>query len=246
MSPRSSCRSITVEKSNLISIITPLLNEEEYVKPFLDHISSLDGSFELILVDGGSTDATLRELRRNTSRFDPKIRLVSSERGRAIQMNRGAKEARGDILFFLHADCMTPKDAIILIEKEISSGRTIGGGFRQAFSDQDPFLRTISIFGNLRAGLSKTFFGDYGIFLKRDIFQKIGGYGRVAFLEDVELCRKAKRCGKLDRIDSCIYTSSRRFGTEGKIKLTFVFALACLLSLVRLRPAFLKRYFDKM
>lgn len=230
----------------MISIITPLLNEEEYVKPFLDHISSLDGTFELILVDGGSTDETLRELRKNTSRFGPKIRVVSSERGRAIQMNRGAKEARGDILFFLHADCMTPKDTIVLIEEEMSRGEAVGGGFRQAFSDQDPFLRTISIFGNLRAGLSKTFFGDYGIFLNRDIFEKIGGYGRVTFLEDVELCRKAKRFGGLRRIDRPIYTSSRRFGAEGRIKLTIVFVLACLLSLVRLRPAFLKRYFDKM
>jgi len=141
---------------------------------------------------------------------------------------------------------MTPKDAIVLIEKEMSRGEAIGGGFIQAFSDQDPFLRTISIFGNLRAGLSKTFFGDYGIFLNRDIFEEIGGYGRVAFLEDVELCRKAKRFGGLRRIDRPIYTSSRRFGTEGRIKLTVVFVLACLLSLVRLRPAFLKRYFDKM
>ena len=226
----------------MISIITPILNEEGYMKPFLIHLNEVKGDFELILVDGGSEDGTLKEVEDCRNEFHGKLRLLRASRGRAVQMNKGAQVACGDILLFLHVDCFIQKDSLELIEKEVHRNCVIGGGFRQAFYDAGLFLKFNSAFGNLRISLTRIFFGDYGIFLRKDTFERIGCYDNIPFLEDVELCKKAKKCGKLVQIDRFIFTSPRRYLSHGRIKLTIVFNLAYLFNIVGFRPRFLLRY----
>jgi rSAM/selenodomain-associated transferase 2 len=226
----------------MISIITPVLNEEENIRPFLSHIDSLEGDFELILVDGGSSDLTVEEARKWGDSFNHELTILGTDRGRGKQMNIGADAAQGDILLFLHVDCSLKKDALIIIEKAIHEKNAIGGGFMQAFSNPDFFLKFQSAFGNLRAGMTGIFFGDFGIFLKSEIFWKIGGYDEIPFLEDVELCRKVKRHGRLVQINRRIVTSPRRYSKKGKLKLTFVFILANLFNTIRWRPMFLWKY----
>ena len=227
----------------MISIVTPLLNERGYVKPFLENLKLLDGDFELILVDGGSSDGTIREIENNLHKFPKNVKLFRTERSRANQMNRGAEEAIGNILLFLHIDSYIPNDSILLIEKNILDRKIVGGAFIHKFSNEDVFLRFLNIFGYLRSSMTKIFFGDYGIFLRKDIFWKIGGYDNILFLEDVELCRKAKKYGKLIQIKRNIITSPRRFIKEGKLKLTIVFVLANIMNNFGFRPKFLLRYF---
>ena len=222
-----------------------MLNEENHIVDFLQHLRLLQGVFEVILVDGGSSDRTIEEVARNIHGFGHPIRLVKSSPGRAIQMNRGAEEATGDVFLFLHADCQIPKDAVNIIERKMSERKIIGGGFKQTFSTPDFFLRLLSAFGNFRTGLTKTFFGDSGIFLRKDTFREIGGYDEVSFLEDVGLCKKAKRWGELIQINRYVVTSPRRFVTEGKIRTALAFAIACTLNILGLRPGFLKKYFAK-
>lgn len=226
----------------MISIITPVLDEEKNIIPFLSHLDSLDGDFELILVDGGSSDRTVEEARKWRDHFTRTITILGTCRGRGTQMNKGAYAAQGDILLFLHADCSLKKDALILMEKAILEKNAIGGGFVQAFLNPDFFLKFQSAFGNLRARATGIFFGDYGIFLKSDIFRKIGGYDDIPFLEDVELCRKAKRHGRLIQIDRRVLTSPRRYLKKGKLKLTFAFMLANLFNMIRWHPMFLWKY----
>jgi cellulose synthase/poly-beta-1,6-N-acetylglucosamine synthase-like glycosyltransferase len=172
--------------------------------------------------------------------------LLVSERGRAIQMNKGAKMAQGDILLFLHVDCVLTKDALIMLEKSTYDTNVAGGGFIQAFSNPDFFLKFQSKFGNIRAGLTQVFYGDYGIFLKKEVFRKIGGYVDIPFLEDVEICRKAKRYGRLLQVDRRIVTSSRRYFKKGRVRLTFVFLLANLFNNIRWYPGFLWKYIVEM
>lgn len=222
----------------MISIITPVINERDFVKPFFEQMRALNGDFELILVDGGSSDGTLEEVRKSIEELSHPTRLLEARVGRAAQMNRGAEEAQGDILLFLHVDCLIPKDSLGFIEAEIYKNRIIGGAFKQTFSTSDSFLRFISTFGNLRSRLTGTFFGDYGIFLRRDLFQKIGGYDNTPFLEDVELCWKAKKYGRLSQIDRHILTSPRRYLSNGRLRTTVIFAVVCLLHLLRIRPRF--------
>jgi rSAM/selenodomain-associated transferase 2 len=226
----------------MISIITPLLDEEGYVKSFLVHLRKVEGDFELILVDGGSKDGTLKEVESYRNEFDRRFTLLESSRGRGVQMNIGAKIAHGDILLFLHVDCSIPKDSLKLIENEIYEKKNIGGGFRQAFSEPDFFLKFASAFGNLHVKLTGTFYGDYGIFLKKDIFEKIGCYDNLPFLEDVELCRKAKKYGTLVQIDRFIFTSQRRYLSKGRIRLTTAFILAYFFNDIGFRPKFFMRY----
>ncbi len=227
----------------MISIVTPLLNEKNYVKPFLESLKPLDGDFELILVDGGSSDGTIQEIEKNLHEFPKKVKLLKSERGRATQMNKGAEEATGNILLFLHVDSYISDDSILLIEKNILDRKIVGGAFIHKFSNEDVFLRFLNVFGYLRSNMTKIFFGDYGIFLRKDIFWKIGGYDNILFLEDVEICRKARRYGKLIQIRRNIITSPRRFIKEGKLKLTIVFILANIMNHLGFRPKFLLRYF---
>ncbi len=226
----------------MISIITPVFNEEKIVKPFLSHIEALEGDFELIMVDGDSTDGTQREIERCSRTFSHRILLLKSDRGRATQMNKGAGKAEGDILLFLHVDCSLKKDSLTFIEKAICEKKAIGGGFRQAFSSPSFFLKFQSTFGNLRAGLTGIFFGDYGIFIRKEVFKKMGGYESIPFMEDAELCRKAKKYGRLVQIDRFITTSPRRYFEKGKLTLMAAFLLANFLNVAGWRPGFLIKY----
>jgi len=230
----------------LISIITPVFNEEKNIKPFLTHLGSLEGDLELILVDGGSSDRTLQEAQDCSDGFSHMLKILKTCRGRAIQMNKGAEVADGDILLFLHVDCTLEKDALKRIEKAIYEKNAFGGGFKQAFSSPDLFLKLGSAIGNVRVSLNNIFYGDYGIFMKKEIFWKIGGYDDIPFLEDVELCRKAKRYGHLIQIQSRIVTSPRRYLKKGKIRLAIAFMLANLLNMVGWRPGFLWNYIVEM
>ena len=226
----------------MISIVTPILNEEGYVETFLSHLNNVEGDFELILVDGGSTDGTIEEIQGFASNFRHNLELLKAKKGRGNQMNIGARRARGDILLFLHVDSLIDVGSLRKIETELEDATIVGGGFTQMFNDADKFLTLVSLFGNLRTRLDSIFYGDYGFFLKKEIFEQIGGYDDLPFLEDVEFCRKAKKFGKLKQIDCKIYTSSRRYICKGRIKLSIVFILAVLMNAFRLRPKFFMKY----
>lgn len=226
----------------MISIITPVLNEEKNIAPFLFHLNQIDGDFELILVDGGSSDNTLGKIKKHRNKFNRELKILSESPGRGHQMNKGVEASKGDILLFLHVDSTIEKDAVIAIEKEIKKEKIIGGCLTQTFSDSDNFLRLASIFGNLRARITKIFFGDCGIFVRKDIFEKVGGYDEIIFLEDVEFSKKLMKTGKIIQLDNNISTSPRRYLIHGKIKLTIIFTLAFLLNMIGNRPKFLIKF----
>jgi GT2 family glycosyltransferase len=112
--------------------------------------------------------------------------------------------------------------------------------------DPDPYFKLSSAFGNFQSRITQIFFGDFGIFIRRDIFEQMGGYDEISFLEDVEFCRRARKFGKLKPIDRLISTSTRRYYKKGKIKLTVVFILACVFNLFWFRPDFLYKYIVEM
>lgn len=226
----------------LISIITPVLNEEAAIGPFLDNLAHLQGDFELIVADGGSSDGTVAAIEQCRPEFRAPLTLLTAPTGRGIQMNAGAAVTRGDILLFLHVDCTIPDDALFVIKKACETDGVVGGAFRQSFPDPDLFFVLSSGIVNLLAKYTGIFFGDFGIFVKKEFFSQSGGYEPIPYMEDVEFCRSAQRHGRLVQVDRVILSSPRRFLKVGRVRLVVVYALACVLNGFGIRPVFLRRF----
>lgn len=195
----------------MVSIIIPVLNEEKNIEKTLSQFNKLKGDKEIIVVDGGSKDNT-KEI---AERF---ARVISSEKGRANQMNKGAKQAHGDILWFVHSDSVIKENSIEEIQLAIDEGY-VGGGFSLKFYDYNTlFMKYISVTSNLRGKYLGLYFGDQGIFVKKEVFQSLGGFPKQEIMEDWEFSLAMKKTGKLKLINTKIGTSARRFKQGGQLK----------------------------
>lgn len=183
----------------MVTIIIPTYNEKENIKKIEDVLSKIKGDFDIIFTDGFSIDGTYDMISY------PKIQETKY---RSRQMNAAAKYARGDYLFFLHCDSIIGSDCINLIE---NSNLDVGC-FTINFIPTNQKLDFIEFFSNLRVKTKHIAFGDQGIFIKKDIFEKIGGYKNIALMEDYQLSLDLKEAGyKIKQLDYPIYSSSRKF-----------------------------------
>lgn len=196
-----------------ISVIVPIYNEEKTIDALLDQLEPLKESCEILLVDGGSTDGTLEKIR-------PGFQVLHSEKGRARQMNLGAKESHGDILFFLHCDSELPRKPLAEIRRVMKNHSA--GCFGIAFHSLNFFMFTCRMISNHRIKDRKVMFGDQGIFVDRELFFEAGMFPEIAVMEDYQfsLTLKEKKV-KLGMTRRRIYTSDRRFpkGTIPKLRL---------------------------
>lgn len=183
-----------------LSVIIPALNEEAYIKASIESAKRLN-PLEIIVADGGSTDRT-REIAERESAI-----VIESPRGRGIQMNRGASIAKGDILLFLHADSIIADRVDI---KDYINNDYAGGFFRLRFDDPSISIRLVESFANLRSMLFSLPYGDQAIFIKKEVFEKIGGFKEYPFLEDMELIGRLRRFGRLKPLPHKVIVSSRR------------------------------------
>jgi rSAM/selenodomain-associated transferase 2 len=225
-----------------ISIIIPVLNEEEMITPFLDHLALLQGSFELLIVDGGSSDATCASIQQYSSLFPAPLHLLSVPAGRSGQMNTGAAAAQGEILLFLHVDCRIPADSLQVITQVCTEPGVCGGAFTHSFGEPGLFHAVIGLLVTTCTKYTRTFFGDFGIFVQRDVFFQAGGFELIPFCEDLEFCRSVRKYGRMKQINRVIRSSPRRFQRIGRVKLTTVYLFAIVLNRAGIRPLFLKRY----
>ncbi len=220
----------------MISIIIPALNEEKTIETLLVSLNSLEGEKEIIVVDGGSCDKTVDK----ASKY---ARVIHSQRGRANQMNEGAKTALGDILWFVHSDSKIDKRSLRAIEKAIDN-RYLGGGFSLEFYDYDtPFMRLIAKGSNLRAKFLGLIFGDQGIFIRRDVFFQIGGYPNVELMEDWKLSKRLHKAGSVKVLSIPIGTSGRRFKSGGQLKTLLLMQKIKLLYILGVCPAKLREIY---
>jgi rSAM/selenodomain-associated transferase 2 len=222
----------------MISVVMPAYNEERALPQTLDRLFSLPGEREVILADGGSTDATVRIARRY-----PGVRIVAAPKGRASQMNAGAREAGGEWLLFLHADTLLPDDALACIAG-LDEG-VAAGGFRHRFSGRGFGLWLISLMDNIRCSRSRIIFGDQAMFVRRSLFTRLGGFPDVERLEDVHFCELLVRHTRPVLLDPPVVTDSRKFVEQGVWRsLVRVAVILLCVSLGRQLPGYSLRFFE--
>jgi rSAM/selenodomain-associated transferase 2 len=208
--PMGGSASVSAASRPLLSIVVPCLNEETSIAATLDALAPLRRcGAEVIVVDGGSSDETAA---RAASRAD---HVIASARGRATQMNAGAALARGDVLLFLHADTKLPPGADALLLGGLAKSGCGWGRFDVTISGAHPLFPVIAGAMNLRSRWTGIATGDQGIFVARELFERVRGYPPIALMEDIALSALLRRHGPPYCIRARATTSGRRWEKHG-------------------------------
>jgi rSAM/selenodomain-associated transferase 2 len=196
--------------NSMISVVVPTLDESTQIVATLSALQEIRRSgHEVIVVDGGSRDGT-REAAEPLA-----DRVMTASAGRALQMNAGAREARGDTFLFLHADTRIPSDAIESLLDEFPASERSWGWFDVRLSGNRFMLRIVENMMNVRSRLTGITTGDHAIFVRRESFENAGGYLEIPLMEDIALSRALKNEGRPFGPAGRIVTSSRRWEEQG-------------------------------
>ena len=198
----------------VVSIIIPILNEADSIKQTLEAIKIFGEHAEIIAVDGGSTDETVSIAESYN------VLVLHSSRGRGTQMHDGARRAKGGVLWFLHADTIPEFGAIEEIEKTLENSEIIGGNFTICFEGESNAAKFLTwLYPSLRKiGL---IYGDSAIFVRRDVYEKAGGFKPFPIFEELEFVRRLQPFRKMNYLSAKVTTSSRRFENRSFV-LTFL------------------------
>ena len=222
------------------SVIVPVLHESDIINLLLDHLHDLEDTkdSEIIVVDGSPERDTLEAISSKQA-----IKIVS-ETGRAKQMNAGASVAQGEILIFLHSDTELPVGAFPMIASVMEQNKYVGGAFELGITSEKGVYRAIEYWVSTRCRLTRIPYGDQAIFIKRDYFNKIGGYREIPLMEDVDLMRRIKKSGaRIYIIPDRVMTSPRRWEQEGFIYVTMRNTALFMLYLLGVSPEKLARFY---
>ena len=194
----------------LVSVVIPTLNEERALPACLDFLAREEGPLEVIVADGGSEDRT-----RQIAETREGVRVVDAPPGRSRQMNRGAEVARGEVLWFLHADSRPEPGALATIRAILASRGTAIGAFRFRLDGERAVYRLLEFGVWLRVLLFRNPYGDQGLFLRTRDFRELGGFEDIPLFEDVRLVRAMRARGRLRVSPLAIATSPRRWEAHG-------------------------------
>jgi len=194
----------------LISVIIPTLNEAGNILQTIESVRQQDRGAEIVVADGGSVDGTPEIVR-------PHARVIHSRRGRAVQMNAGARCAAGDVLLFLHGDSRLAPGAVAKMRQTLDNPRIAGGSFTLVFDVDNFWLRFYAFCSTIDCLCFR--YGDQGIFVRPIIFERMQGYAEIPLMEDIDLMRRLPRYGRRVLIrDYPVTTSARRFVEHGIVR----------------------------
>ena len=222
-----------------ISIIIPVFNEIN-INLYLERLLNNDSyeNNEIIVVDGNGTTTI------DLIKYDNIIKSTSIK-GRANQMNKGANLASKDILLFLHADTILPKDAINTIVETMSKKNIVAGAFDLSFDSNRFILTLIAKLASWRSRLTKLPYGDQAIFIRKDIFQRIGKYEDIPLMEDVNLMQKLKKEKLTIKIsEKKVITSARKWQRDGIIYTTLRNWILIGLYYLKVHPKKLAKFYN--
>ena len=201
-----------------MSIVIPARNDAEALARTLSHLAHLTGQRESEVIVTAAGDRKATELV-----VAGRARLLwPGGSTRAELLNAGAAVARGDVLFFLHADSFPPLRALTLIEEALSDPRVVGGAFEHLFDEPSVSLRLITYINRVRYRLTRNYYGDQGIFVRAAVFRELGGYKNLRLMEDLDFTQRLKGRGKSVLLGEPLRTSGRRFLVRGPWR-TFLF-----------------------
>jgi rSAM/selenodomain-associated transferase 2 len=194
-----------------LSIIIPTLNEATLVAPLLRYLCDIAPKAELIVSDGDSTDETVESAKSLA-------RCIIAPRGRAAQMNAGARVASGDVLWFVHADCRPHRRSVSALQAAMADASIVGGGFQYSLDCPGYRFRLAERLSNRKNRLLKLLYGDMGMFVRKDTFERLGGFKDIPLMEDMEFSRRLKKAGRIAILPLTMKTSARRWIEEGWTK----------------------------
>ncbi len=222
----------------MISVIVPALNEEHNLGLCIEGILKEAIDCEIIVVDGGSADTTVE-----SAGSYPGVLFIHSRKGRGIQMNTGASVASGDVLLFLHADTLLETGWATGMLSVLEDTSISGGAF--TFSIQSPLwkYRLVETWVRLRCKLCSLPYGDQAIFVRKSIFDLIGGYENIPLMEDVDFIRRLKKLGSIVILNKKAVTSERRWSKKGLLRAAVINQFIMLLYKFGVNPYWLARIY---
>ena len=204
----------------MISIIIPTYNEQESIGDLISYLKENcdKEKVEIIISDGGSTDLTKKIVQESSA-----LLVESSKRGRGAQMNFGAKQAKGELLYFLHADTYPPKTFFSDIKNSVSKGYR-AGCYRLSFDDNHPLLRFYCWF--TRFNIDYFRFGDQSLYIEKNLFEVINGFNeQYIVMEDQEIVKRIKKKTSFKILSKSVTTSARKYRQVGIVKLQLIFTI---------------------
>ncbi len=215
-----------------------MLNEAAAIASTLGAIRRGAPGAEIVVVDGGSIDASVAQARPLCEA------LIAASRGRAQQMNAGARAAHGETLVFVHADTIVPSTFAADIASALSNPAVVGGRFDVKLDASGLVYRIIGAMISLRSRISRTGTGDQAIFVRREVFDRLGGFPELELCEDLEFARRLKRAGRVACLRARVTTSARRWNQGGVVRTIVRMWLIRAMYLTGVPPARLKRMYS--
>ncbi len=222
------------------SIVIPVLHEGDNINKIIDFLQTIHDieSAEIIVVDGSPEKDTIELIRSE------EVITMGSEKGRAVQMNAGSRIARGEILLFLHADVIIPRDALSCIEEALADEDNVAGAFQLGIDSEKFMLKLIERFANYRSNVTGIPYGDQAIFIRKKIFINIGSFREIPIMEDLELMERIRKSGhSMKIIPRKVISSPRRWEKEGPLYGTFRNWIIRLLYHMGVEPESLIKYY---
>ncbi len=213
-----------------LSIIIPTLNEEKLIERTLLAVKERAPDAEVLVVDGGSSDATVALASKH-------VRVLSAKRGRGEQLNAGAQATQGDILLFLHADTIPDAAGLAELVEVMRDDKTVGGAFRMRFDDSRPVYKRIGANVTQRSLRTRSYTGDQGIFTRRSTFEQLGGHRDWPFMEDVDYSERMSKVGQVVLLTHEVETSARRHQRWGLLRTQLTVVLIRILYMLKVHPA---------
>ena len=212
-----------------VSVIIPTRNEEKSIDAAIEQFRD-SGVREVIVVDGGSRDQTCWRARAAGAT------VIESAPGRGTQQNRGAAEAQGDVLLFLHADTLLPLDFLKHVDNLLSREGASAGAFRLGVDGSGRMLRWVENMANWRSLYCQLPYGDQAIFVKAETFRRAGGFAEIPLMEDFELMRRLRKLGRIELAPVAVTTSARRWRQLGVLRATWSNQVCILAYLIGISP----------